>query len=67
MRTTEIDILEIIARRLHSELKELNGIDNSRELAIAKTKIEEACMWLSKDVTRRLNELMALQATDIRS
>lgn len=30
----------------------LDGIGNSRELALAKTKIEEAVMWAVKHVTR---------------
>lgn len=63
MRATEIDILEIIKRRLMNELQELNGFDNSREISIAKTKLEESCMWLGKDVTRRLNAPTSLQDT----
>jgi hypothetical protein len=30
----------------------VNGLGNSRELSIAKTKIEEAVMWATKHVTK---------------
>jgi len=30
----------------------LNGMESSRELSLAKTKIEEAVMWAVKHITR---------------
>lgn len=39
------------ALAFHTFLDELAGIEGSRELSIAKTKIEEAVFWAVKHVT----------------
>jgi hypothetical protein len=33
-------------------LMKINAIGDSRELAIAKTKLEESCMWAIKHLTK---------------
>lgn len=43
--------VSLIKNKCHELWEFLDGLGESRELSIAKTKLEEACMWSVKHVT----------------
>lgn len=47
----QLDVLKSDAQELHDNITEATTETNGREMALAKTKLEEAVMWAVKGIT----------------
>lgn len=49
---TQIEKTKDLRKKLDDVLQEIKALDSSREVSIARTKVEEGIMWLGKNLGR---------------